>query len=139
MVLVIPYHSHISDFNGTKTTDTFELTSINGIPIVVSEEWRKTPDGSKSIADWVFETNKPLTPICYFKAHSQISGFRISIILVVLRYPQTVFDKLVACGSLIMRCFRISKGNKSYCFRSKCRNIDSCFYSNHVASSISAS
>ena len=78
MVLVIPYHSHISDFNGTKTTDTFELTSINGIPIFVSEEWREPPDGSKSIADWVFETNKPTTPICYFKAHSQISGFRIS-------------------------------------------------------------
>ena len=55
------------------SNDTFELTSINGFPIFVSEEWRSAPDGSKSISDWVYETNKPVAPICYFKALSQIS------------------------------------------------------------------
>ena len=89
-------HALTLDFNGSKTKDTFELTSINGIPIFVSEEWREAPDGSKSIADWVYETNKPMAPVCYFKAHSQISGL-------VLRDPQTVFDKLVVCRSLAMR------------------------------------
>ena len=52
------------------SNDTFELTSINGYPIFVSEEWRSAPDGSKSISDWVYETNKPVAPICYFKADS---------------------------------------------------------------------
>ena len=64
---------HISDYDGPISNDTFELRSINGIPIFVGEEWRNAPNGSKSIAEWVYETNKPVTPICYFKALSQIS------------------------------------------------------------------
>ena len=61
----------ISDFNGPKSNDTYELTTINGIPIFVGAEWRDASDGSQSIADWVYETNKPVSPICYFKALSQ--------------------------------------------------------------------
>ena len=63
---------YLQDYNGPMSNDTFELTSINGIPIFVSEEWRDASEGSKSIADWVYETNKPVVPICYFKALSQI-------------------------------------------------------------------
>ena len=55
------------------SNDTFELTSLNGIPIFAKEEWRDASDGRKSIADWVFETNKPVTPVCYFKEISQIA------------------------------------------------------------------
>ena len=62
----------ISDYNGPKSNDTFELTTINGIPIFVSAEWREASDGSQSIADWVYETNKPVSPICYFKKLSKI-------------------------------------------------------------------
>ena len=63
-------NSDISDYNGPKTKDTFELRSINGIPIFVSEEWREGPNGGRSIADWVYETNKTVAPICYFKVVS---------------------------------------------------------------------
>ena len=55
------------------SNDTFELLSLNGIPIFAKEEWRDASDGRKSIADWVFETNKKVAPICYFKAFSQIA------------------------------------------------------------------
>ena len=61
----------ISDYNGPKSNDTYELTTINGIPIFVGAEWRDASDGGQSIADWVYETNKPVSPICYFKALSQ--------------------------------------------------------------------
>lgn len=60
-----------SDYNGLVSNNSFELTSINGIPIFVSAEWRDASNGSKSIADWVYETDKPVAPICYFKALSQ--------------------------------------------------------------------
>jgi len=61
----------ISDYNGPKSNNTYELTTINGIPIFVGAEWRDASDGSQSIADWVYETNKPVSPICYFKALSR--------------------------------------------------------------------
>ena len=63
--------TYFSDYNGPMSNDTFELTSINGVPIFVSEEWRDASNGRKSIADWVYETNKPVAPVCYFKALSQ--------------------------------------------------------------------
>ena len=69
----VRFYIDISDYDGPISNDTFELRSINGIPIFVGEEWRNAPNGSKSIAEWVYETNKPVTPICYFKARSQIS------------------------------------------------------------------
>lgn len=49
------------------SNDTFELTSINGFPIFASEVWRDASNGDKSIADWIYEKNKPVSPICYFK------------------------------------------------------------------------
>ena len=64
--------TYFSDYNGPMSNDTFELTSINGVPIFVSEEWRDASNGRKSIADWVYETNKPVAPVCYFKAISHI-------------------------------------------------------------------
>ena len=77
---IFPLYQHqnfetLSDYNGQVSNDTFELTSINGIPIFVSAEWRDASNGSKSIADWVYETNKPVAPICYFKALSQKAKF----------------------------------------------------------------
>ena len=49
------------------SNDTFQLTSINGIPIFASDEWRDASNGRISIADWVYETKKTVSPICYFK------------------------------------------------------------------------
>ena len=64
--------NNYSDYNGPISNNTFELTSINGIPIFASQEWRDASDGTQSIANWVYETNKPVSPICYFKILSQI-------------------------------------------------------------------
>ena len=61
-----------SDYNGPISNKTFQLTSISGIPIFASQEWRDASDGRLSIADWVYETNKPVSPICYFKALFQM-------------------------------------------------------------------
>ena len=55
------------------SNDTFELTSIHGIPIFASEVWRDASNGEKSIADWVYEKNKPVSPICYFKEFPNIA------------------------------------------------------------------
>jgi len=63
---------NILAYNGPRSNYTYELTTISGIPIFVSEEWRDASDGSQSIADWVYETNKPVSPICYFKKLSKI-------------------------------------------------------------------
>ena len=83
ILLFIPWELHedqnnekFSDYNSPISNDTFELTSINGIPIFVSAEWRDASNGSKSIADWVYETDKPVAPICYFKALSQKAWLR---------------------------------------------------------------
>ena len=55
------------------SNDTFELTSLEGVPLFAKEEWRGGSEERKSIADWVFETNKPVAPVCYFKEFSQIA------------------------------------------------------------------
>ena len=104
-----------SDYNGPKSNDTYELTTINDMPVFVSAEWRDASNGSKSIADWVYETTKPVAPICYFKALSQIQLCTLFIF-----------------GIIGMRlCLRILKGNQSYCFCSKCCYTNRTFYSNY--------
>ena len=64
---------NFSEYNGPMSNDTFELTSIHGIPIFASEVWRDTSNGEKSITDWVYEKNRPVSPICYFKEHPNIA------------------------------------------------------------------
>ena len=113
----------ISDFNGPKSNDTFELTTINGIPIFVSAEWREASDGSQSIADWVYETNKPVSPICYFKTLSRICIMTYNFGLIGMRLHRDV-------------CSRILKGNQLYCLLPECYNTNNIVYSNHSASSI---
>ena len=36
-----------------------------------SAVWRKAPNGSQSIADWVYETNMTQAPVCHFKENFQ--------------------------------------------------------------------
>ena len=108
-----------SDYNGPKSNDTYELTTINDMPIFVSAEWRDASNGSKSIADWVYETNKPVSPICYFQALSQLYLIKYNFVLIEMRLY-----------------LRISKGNQSYWFCSKCYYTNSSLYSNRSATSI---